>query len=143
MRYPPYTKHTLQRAITGQTNAMKYLPFTGHASSPARRASGRACSRSACRARRKVCKRAIEVSVNVAGAEDPQRAVELLKRTVASRPNLAKEPVSQVHVVSFSAGAVTFQLRSWTNRHQDWARVRIDLSIAINDTLARENIAIA
>ena len=72
----------------------------------------------------------------MAGGEDLQRAVELLKRTVAS-------PVPQVHVVSFSAGAVTFQGRSWTNRHQDWARVRSDLSIAINDTLARENIAIA
>ena len=46
-------------------------------------------------------------------------------------------------LVNFSAGAVTFQRRSWTNRHQDWARVRSDLSIAINDTLARENIAIA
>jgi small-conductance mechanosensitive channel len=46
-------------------------------------------------------------------------------------------------LVNFSAGAVTFQLRAWTDRHQDWAQVRSDLSIAINDTLARENIAIA
>lgn len=46
-------------------------------------------------------------------------------------------------LVNFSAGAVTFQLRAWTDRQQDWAQVRSDLSIAINDTLARENIAIA
>ena len=40
-------------------------------------------------------------------------------------------------LVNFSAGAVTFQLRAWTDRQQDWAQVRSDLSIAINDTLAR------
>ena len=88
-------------------------------------------------------KRAIEVSVNVTGGEDPQRVVELLKRTAASHPDVAKEPVPQVHVVNFSADAVTFQLRAWTDRYQDLAQVRSDLSIAINDTLARENIAIA
>jgi small-conductance mechanosensitive channel len=87
--------------------------------------------------------RAIEVSVNVTGGEDPQRVVELLKRTAASHPDVAKEPVPQVHVVNFSADAVTFQLRAWTDRHQDWAQVRSELSIAIKDTLARENIAIA
>ena len=69
--------------------------------------------------------------------------VELLKRTAASHPDVAKEPVPQVHVVNFSADAVTFQLRAWTDRYQDLAQVRSDLSIAINDTLARENIAIA
>ena len=88
-------------------------------------------------------KRAIEVSVNVTGGEDPQRVVELLKRTAASHPDVAKEPVPQAHVVNFSSGAVTFQLRAWTDRYQDLAQVRSDLSIAINDTLARENIAIA
>ena len=88
-------------------------------------------------------KRAIEVSVNVTGGEDPQRVVELLKRTAASHPDVAKDPVPQVHVVNFSAGAVTFQLRAWTDRYQDLAQVRSDLSIAINDTLTRENIAIA
>jgi small-conductance mechanosensitive channel len=64
-------------------------------------------------------------------------------RRAASHPDVAKEQVPHVHVVNFSAGAVTFQLRAWTDRHQDWAQVRSDLSIAINDTLARENIAIA
>ncbi|MFZ0710219.1 MAG: mechanosensitive ion channel domain-containing protein, partial [Terrimicrobiaceae bacterium] len=88
-------------------------------------------------------KRAIEVSVNVTGGEDPKRVVELLKRTAASHPDVAKDPVPQVHVVNFSADAVTFQLRAWTDRYQDLAQVRSDLSIAINDTLTRENIAIA
>ena len=87
--------------------------------------------------------RAVEVSVNVAGGADPQRVVELLKSTAAAHPGVTKEPSPQVYVVNFSAGAVTFQLRAWTDRHEDWAQLRSDLSVAVNDALAREKIAIA
>ena len=88
-------------------------------------------------------KRAVEVSVNVVGGTDPQRAVELLKSTAAAHPGVAKEPSPQVYVTNFSAGAVTFQLRVWTDRHEEWARLRSDLSVAVNEALAREKIAIA
>ncbi len=88
-------------------------------------------------------KRAVEVSVSVVGGSDPQRVVELLKRTAAAHPGVTKEPSPQVYVMNFSAGAVTFQLRAWTDRHQEWAQLRSDLSVAINNTLKSENIAIA
>jgi potassium efflux system protein len=87
--------------------------------------------------------RAIEISVNVVGGADPQRVFELLKSTAASHPGVAKEPPPQVYVVNFTAGAVTFQLRVWTDRYQEWAQLRSDLSVAVKDALAREKIAIA
>jgi potassium efflux system protein len=87
--------------------------------------------------------RVVEVSVNVVGGADPQRVVELLKSTAAAHPGVVKEPSPQVYVVNFSAGAVTFQLRAWTDRHEAWAQLRSDLSVAVNDALAREKIAIA
>ena len=46
-------------------------------------------------------------------------------------------------LTNFSAGAVTFQLRAWTDRNEDWAQLRSDLSVAVNEALAREKIAIA
>jgi potassium-dependent mechanosensitive channel len=88
-------------------------------------------------------KRAVEVSVNVVGGADHQRVVELLKSTAAAHPGVAKEPLPQVYVVNFSSGAVTFQLRAWTDRNEEWAQLRSDLSVAVNDALAREKIAIA
>jgi potassium-dependent mechanosensitive channel len=88
-------------------------------------------------------KRAVEVSVNVVGGGDPQRVVELLKSTAAAHPGVAEEPLPQVYVTNFSAGAVTFQLRAWTDRHEDWAQLRSDLSVAMNEALAREKIPIA
>jgi small-conductance mechanosensitive channel len=88
-------------------------------------------------------KRAVEVSVNVAGGADPQRVVELLKTTAASHPGVAKDPLPHVYVTNFSAGALTFQLRAWIDRYEDLAQLRSDLSLAVKNALARENIAIA
>ena len=87
--------------------------------------------------------RAVEISVNVAGGADSQRVVELLKRTATAQSGVSKDPLPQVYVTNFSAGAVTFQLRAWTDRHQDWTQLRSDLSVAVNEALAREKIAIA
>ena len=73
----------------------------------------------------------------------PQRVVELLKSVAANHPGLAKEPPPQAHVVNFASGAVSFQLRAWTDRYEDWVQVRSDLSVAVDEALTRENIAIA
>jgi small-conductance mechanosensitive channel len=87
-------------------------------------------------------KRAVELSVNAAGGTDPQRVVELLKSTAAAHTGVAKEPSPQVYVTNFSAGAITFQLRAWIDRYEDLARLRSDLSLEVNNALAREKIAI-
>jgi potassium-dependent mechanosensitive channel len=87
--------------------------------------------------------RAVEVSVNVVGGVDTQRVVELLKSVAAIHPNVAKQPPPQVYILNFTAGAVTFQLRVWTDRSREWAQLRSDLAVAVNDALAREKIAIA
>ena len=87
--------------------------------------------------------RAVEISVSVIGGVDPQRVIELLKSTALAHSGVTKEPPPQVYVVNFSASAITFQLRAWTDRHQDWTQLRSDLSLAVNDALVREKIAIA
>lgn len=88
-------------------------------------------------------KRAVEVLVNVAGDVNPKRVFEVLKRTAAAHPGMAKEPAPQVYVTNFSAGGITFQLRAWIDRYEDLAQLRSDLSVAVKDALAREQIAIA
>jgi small-conductance mechanosensitive channel len=87
--------------------------------------------------------RAVEVSVNVVGGMDTQRVVELLKSVAAIHPDVAKQPPPEVYMLNFTAGAVTFQLRVWTDRSRKWAQLRSDLAVAVNDALAREKIAIA
>ncbi len=88
-------------------------------------------------------RRAVEVSVSVAGGTDLQRVIELLRGTASAQQGVAKEPPPQVYVINFTAGAIALQLRAWTDRYQDWTQVRSDLSMAVNDVLVREKISIA
>jgi potassium-dependent mechanosensitive channel len=87
--------------------------------------------------------RAIEVPVSVARGVPPQRVVEVLKNAAANHPGLAKEPAPQAYVVSFAPGAVSYKLRAWTDRYEDWIQVQSDLSVAVDDALARESITVA
>jgi potassium efflux system protein len=87
--------------------------------------------------------RAVEVPVSVVRGMDPQRVVELLKSVAANHPSVAKEPAPHAYMVSFAPGSVSFQLRAWTDRYEDWVQVRSDLSFAVDEALTRENIKIA
>ena len=87
-------------------------------------------------------KRAVEISVSVIAGADIEHVTELLKLTAASQVGVAKEPSPEVYVLSFTGGAVTLQLRAWTERYQDWAQLRSDLSKAVSGVLAREKIAL-
>jgi potassium-dependent mechanosensitive channel len=86
--------------------------------------------------------RVLEISVNVAEGVDAQRVIELLKTAAATQPGIVKEPSPQVYVSNFTANAVTFQLRAWTDQHQGWAQLRSNLSLAVKADLTREKIAI-
>ena len=87
--------------------------------------------------------RAIEVSVTVARGAVPQHVIEVLKRVAANHPGVTKEPPPQAHVVNFASAAVSFNLRAWTERYEDWVQVRSDLAVAIDEALTRENIRVA
>ncbi|HVQ20550.1 MAG TPA: mechanosensitive ion channel domain-containing protein, partial [Terrimicrobiaceae bacterium] len=87
--------------------------------------------------------RAVEVQVSVARGVAPQRVVEILKHVAADHPGIVKEPPPQAYAVNFASGAVSFQLRAWTDRSGDWIQVRSDLSVAIDDALTQQDIAIA
>jgi len=73
----------------------------------------------------------------------PQRVVELLKSVAANHPSVAKEPAPHAYIASFAPGSVSFQLRAWTDRYEDWVQVQSDLSFAVDEALTRENITIA
>jgi small-conductance mechanosensitive channel len=87
--------------------------------------------------------RAVEVPITVARGVAPQRVIEVLKRVAANHPGVTKEPLPQAYVVGFASAAVSFQLRVWTDRYEDWVQVRSDLSVAVDEALTREKITIA
>jgi potassium-dependent mechanosensitive channel len=86
--------------------------------------------------------RAIDVTVTVARGVVAQHVIEILKRVAANQAGIIKDPAPQAYVVSFSSSVVSFNVRAWTERYEDWMQVRSDLSVAIDDALVRENIAV-
>jgi potassium efflux system protein len=76
--------------------------------------------------------RAIEVPVTVARGAAPRHVIEVLKRVAANHPCFTKEPAPQAHVVNFASATVSFNLRAWTERYEDWVQVRSDLSVAVD-----------
>jgi potassium efflux system protein len=87
--------------------------------------------------------RAIEVPVTVARGAAPRHVIEVLKRVAANHPCFTKEPAPQAHVVNFASATVSFNLRAWTERYEDWVQVRSDLSVAVDEALTAENITVA
>jgi potassium-dependent mechanosensitive channel len=87
--------------------------------------------------------RAIELPVTLARGVPPEKVIELLKRIAADQPGITKEPAPQAYVVNFASVSVTFNLRAWTDRYEDWAQVRSDLSVAVDAALSRENMTVA
>jgi small-conductance mechanosensitive channel len=87
--------------------------------------------------------RAIELPVTLARGASPEKVIELLKRTAVNQPGITKEPAPQAYVVNFASAAVSFNLRAWTDRYEDWIQVRSDLSVAVDAALSRENMTVA
>ena len=81
--------------------------------------------------------------VTVARGAAPQQVIEVLKRVAINQPGITEEPAPQAYVVSFGSAAVSFDLRVWTDRYEDWIRTRSNLAVAVDEALSRERIAVA
>jgi potassium efflux system protein len=86
--------------------------------------------------------RLIEVPVPVAQAADPDNVIELLKGVAAAHPLITTNPPPQALVVNLGPGALSFELRAWTDCAEDWMQIRSELAVAIKSVLTREKISI-
>jgi potassium efflux system protein len=84
----------------------------------------------------------IELPIAVAQGTDPGHVIELLERTAAAHPLVAKDPPAQALVVKLGPDALVLELRAWTERIEQWMQIRSEIAIAISSALAAEKIAI-
>lgn len=87
------------------------------------------------------CERLIEIPVNVTSKVDPQHVLKLLTDVAKSHPGVLKNPPPQALLVTFGSATLAFRLRAWTDSEEEWMKITSDLSLAINSTLTKENIA--
>lgn len=83
----------------------------------------------------------VELPVAVAQGNDPNRVREILEGTAAAHPLVAKEPPPQALVINLGPDSITFELRAWTDRGDQWMQIRSELAIAVNAALTAEKIA--
>ncbi|HXG51523.1 MAG TPA: mechanosensitive ion channel domain-containing protein [candidate division Zixibacteria bacterium] len=84
----------------------------------------------------------IELPVAVACGTDPKRVISLLEETAAAHPAIAADPPPQALVVKLGPDAIGMELRAWTDRLDDWMRVRSELAIRVSEALAAAGIAL-
>jgi small-conductance mechanosensitive channel len=60
----------------------------------------------------------------------------------STHPLVTKNPLPQALVVNLGPGALSFELRAWTDHAEDWMQIRSDLAVAVKSALAKENISV-
>jgi small-conductance mechanosensitive channel len=87
-------------------------------------------------------KRRVDLPVAVNLGTDPQRVIDLLVAAASAHGQVEAFPPPEAVIVSFTPGAMNFELRAWTGQHADadWTRLRSDLAIAVNRALTDAGI---
>jgi potassium-dependent mechanosensitive channel len=85
-------------------------------------------------------RRAIQIPVTTVRTADPEKVIELIKRIASANDKIAQQPAPQVYFSNATATDLNFELRAWTEHYEEWASIKSDLSLAINDSLAKENL---
>jgi len=89
------------------------------------------------------CERLIEIPVNVTSKVDPLHVMNILISAAKAHPNVIRNPTPEAPLVTFSATGLSFKLRAWIDSEEAWMKITSDLSLAINEALAKENITLA
>jgi len=84
--------------------------------------------------------RVIEIPIAVAAQSDPQKVSALLIAVARAQPAVSKTRAPAVQLMGFTATALNFSLRVWTDRFADWPHLRSDLTIALHTALLKEGI---
>lgn len=82
--------------------------------------------------------REISIPISIPNREEPLRVIESIKEVAREHPLVTKDPEPEALLVEFTPETLKFELHAWTNRFEEWARIRSDLSLSINAALMRE-----
>jgi len=78
--------------------------------------------------------RRIDVSVGVAYGTAPDKVLELLRGVAVAHPHILAEPEPVAFFTGFGESAMNFELRTWTNRFDQWVAIRSELDRAAVST---------
>jgi potassium-dependent mechanosensitive channel len=86
--------------------------------------------------------RVVEVPISVAHGSNPKRVIEVVEGVAKSHPLVRKDPPPEALLTKPGPDAMGFELHAYTDRVEEWMKIRSELAVAITDALAAEKITI-
>lgn len=77
--------------------------------------------------------RRIDLPVGINYGADPEAVIGILKAVAEAHPDVLKSPKPQGLFTGYGDSSINFELRAWTDKFDDWPRVRSDLAVALYD----------
>jgi potassium-dependent mechanosensitive channel len=86
--------------------------------------------------------RRITIPVGTAYGNAPEKVREILLATATTHPRVLAQPAPIALFIGFGDSALSFELRVWTDRFEDWLVIRSELGGAVYDALNAAGIEI-
>lgn len=79
--------------------------------------------------------RRIDLPLGVNYGAVPTDVIALLQKVAMANPCILDDPAPQGLLMGYGDSTINFELRAWTDRFDDWPRVRSELAIAVYDAV--------
>ena len=86
--------------------------------------------------------RRIDLAVGVGYDSDPEKVIEILRAVAVAHPLVMETPAPVALFVGFAASSLSFELRAWTDRFEQWGTIRSELALAVVKAFAEAGIRI-
>lgn len=84
--------------------------------------------------------RRVDITIGVPYGSDPETVIATLRSTAAAHPLVVESPAPIALFTAFGDATMTFELRAWTDRFDQWATLRSELCVAITKSFADAGI---
>jgi potassium efflux system protein len=75
--------------------------------------------------------RRIDLPVGVNYGADPEEVIQIFKKVAKEHPDVLPSPEPSALFTGYGDSSINFELRAWTDKFNDWQRIRSDLATAI------------
>jgi small-conductance mechanosensitive channel len=77
--------------------------------------------------------RRIDLEVGINYSADPKEVISVLESVARKHADILQSPPPLALFVGYGDSSINFQLRAWTDKFDDWPRIRSDLAVALYD----------
>ena len=81
--------------------------------------------------------RRIDLPMGINYSAPPRQVIGILEAAAGEHPDVLKDPMPQGLFTGYGDSSINFELRFWTDRFDDWPRIRSDVAVAVYDAVLK------